>query len=224
MNTINQSYRPATYWPASLTPEQLLSRIRGQRRQQIARELYENSGFTALNEFLVKEGLAEDERAAWGAVGPWNMGGEYLPELDAGEVEIARISMASTTSDQISVRARQQDGSIRYRIVGEYEEEEGMRLIMPFDTSEQPLTLGRLMELIDGACIPGDVYSGGVFTSSWEMTREFSTDEDEIVNFLSLSSPFYPEIDACYRELAENWLQERRLEEGYDLEEETEDA
>ena len=224
MNTIDLSYRPDTYWPDSLTPEQLLSRIRGQQRQQIARELYETSGFTALNEFLVKEGLAEAERAAWGAVGPWNMGGEYLPELDAGEIEIARISMDSTTGDQISVRARQHEGSIRYRIVGEYEDEEGMRLILSFDSSEQPLTLGRLMELIDGACIPGHVYSGGILTSSWEMTAEFSSDEDEIVSFLSLSSPFYAQIEACYRELAEDWLADRRREAGYDLEEETEDA
>ena len=37
MNTIDMSFRPDSYWPESLTPEQLLSRIRGRVRQDIAR-------------------------------------------------------------------------------------------------------------------------------------------------------------------------------------------
>jgi prepilin-type N-terminal cleavage/methylation domain-containing protein len=118
MKNFDLSFRPDTYWPESFTPEQLLSRIRGKQRQDIARQLYMEHGFTALNEFLVREGLSDDERSAWGAVGPWCMGGEYLPELGEGETEIARISLASTTSDQISVRARNDGELIRYRIVG----------------------------------------------------------------------------------------------------------
>jgi hypothetical protein len=31
MNNVDLSFRPDTYWPESLTPEQLLSRIRGKR-------------------------------------------------------------------------------------------------------------------------------------------------------------------------------------------------
>jgi hypothetical protein len=54
-----------------LTPEQLLSRIRGKRRQDIARELYKEFGFASLNEFLVRDGLSEEDRTAWGAAGPW---------------------------------------------------------------------------------------------------------------------------------------------------------
>ena len=117
MNNIDLSFRPDTYWPESLTPEQLLSRIRGKRRQDIARHLYREFGFTALNEFLVREGLSEEDRTAWSAGGPWCMGGEYLPEMEEGEVEIARISMESTTSDQVSVSARQVGDYIHYRIV-----------------------------------------------------------------------------------------------------------
>jgi hypothetical protein len=141
MRNVDRRFRPDTYWPKSLTPEQLLTRIRGKQRQDIARQLYRDGGFGALNAFLVKEGLAEDERSSWGAIGPWCMGGEYLPELDEGEVEIARISMASTTSDQISVRACQDGERIRYRIVGEYEEDETMRQQLPFDVTDRPLSL-----------------------------------------------------------------------------------
>ena len=148
MKSSDLSFRPDTYWPESLTPEQLLTRIRGKRRQDIARQLYKDYGFGALNAFLVKEGLDEDERSSWGAIGPWCMGGEYLPTLDEGEIEIARISLASTTSDQISVRARKDGERIRYRIVGEYEEDESMRHQLPFAVTDQPLSLGELMDMI----------------------------------------------------------------------------
>ena len=71
MSDIDLSFRPDTYWPESLTPEQLLTRIRGKRRQDIARELYKEFGFSALDEFLVREGLSTEARSAWGAAGPW---------------------------------------------------------------------------------------------------------------------------------------------------------
>ncbi|RLA50429.1 MAG: hypothetical protein DRR42_13145 [Gammaproteobacteria bacterium] len=208
MKSSDLSFRPDTYWPESLTPEQLLTRIRGKRRQDIARQLYRDYGFGALNAFLVKEGLAENERSSWGAIGPWCMGGEYLPELEEGEIEIARISMASTTSDQISVRACQDGEHIRYRIVGEYEEDESMRQQLPFDVTDRPLSLGDLMDIIEGARTSDSAHPGGIFSSSWAMMLEVTNAPDEIVGFLSVSSAFYPEIDPCYRALAEQWLQE----------------
>jgi hypothetical protein len=208
MNNIDLSFRPDTYWPDSLTPEQLLSRIRGKRRQDIARELYKEFGFTALNEFLVREGLSEEDRTAWGAAGPWCMGGEYLPELEEGEVEIARISLASTTSDQVSVRARQNGERIRYRIVGEYEEEESMRQQLPFDVTDQPLSLGELMDMVQGAKTSDSTCPVGIFSSSWIMMLEFAEGPEEIAGFLSVSSAFYPQIEACYDALAEQWLEE----------------
>ena len=57
----------------------------------------------------------------WGRLHPSNMGGEYLPLLRKGEVEIARISLQSVTADQISIRARRLSKRIGYRIVDEYE-------------------------------------------------------------------------------------------------------
>ena len=48
------------------------------------------------------------------------MGGEYLPKLEKGEVEIARISLRSVTADQISARARRIGAQIEYAIVDEY--------------------------------------------------------------------------------------------------------
>ena len=33
-------------------------------------------------------------------------------------------------------------------------------------------------------------------------------DPDEIIGFLSLSSPFYPQLGACYEALGAQWLEE----------------
>lgn len=208
MNSIDMDFKPDTYWPESLTPDQLLSRIRGKTRQDIARRIYEAQGFSGLNEFLVKEGLTDEERSAWGGVGPWCLGGEFLPALYNGEVEIARISLASTTSDQVSVRARKGDGVIRYRIVGEYEEDESMRYELPFEESEKPLTLTELIELIDGACHPEPWCPGGILTSNWTSMNDMGYGASEIIGFLSLSSSFYPQLGACYQALGERWLEE----------------
>ena len=206
MNTIDMSFRPDTYWPESLTPDQLLSRIRGKTRQDIARRIYEAQGFSGLNAFLVKDSLTGEERSAWGGVGPWCMGGEYLPALHEGEVEIARISLASTTSDQSSVRARQVNGAIHYRIVGEYEEEESMRYELPFEQSELPLTLAELIDLIDGACQLEPYCPGGILTSNWTAMSTWGYEAWEIIGFLSLSSPFYPQLGVCYGALGAQWV------------------
>ena len=48
------------------------------------------------------------------------MGGEYLPDYRANEVEIVRIELQSTTADVTSVRARlvgRKDPRIEYRVV-----------------------------------------------------------------------------------------------------------
>jgi len=137
--TIDLPFRPETYWPESLTPHQLLSRIQGRVRQDIARSFFIEQGFRGLNRFLAREELDEEQREAWGAIHPAFMGGEYLPSLKEGEVEIVRISLASVTADQISVRANRADRFIRYTVTSEYDDVEDMRYRLPFDQSERPL-------------------------------------------------------------------------------------
>ena len=78
------------------------------------------------------------------------MGGEYLPPLLDDEVEIARISLASVTADQTSVRAQRVAGGIAYRIVDEYGED-GTEYVCRPDRSDLPLTLAELVAMIDGA-------------------------------------------------------------------------
>ena len=143
------------------------------------------------------------------------MGGEFLPALAAGHVEIASVSMASTTSDQVSIRALREVDHIRYSIVGEYEDEEGMSYDLPFETSKSPLSMQELLAFMDGATYQNDLYPGGILSSSWFMMHEFGHDDVAGVSeFLSLSSPFYPDIDACYLQAAADWLADKQRQDA----------
>ena len=106
------------------------------------------------------------------------------------------------------MRARLGGERIRYRIVGEYEEEEAMRQQLPVDVTDQPLSLGELMDMIQGAKTSDTPCTVGIFSSSWTMMLEFADWPEEIAGFISVSSGFYPQIAACYEALAEQWLQE----------------
>ncbi|MDH3672661.1 MAG: hypothetical protein OES46_16135, partial [Gammaproteobacteria bacterium] len=163
-------------------------------------------GFRGLNSFLAREELGEGQREAWGAIQPDFMGGEYLPSLEAGEVEIVRISLVSVTADQISVRARRVDGFIRYSVASEYDDVEDMRYRLAFDQSERPLTLAELVQLIDGAYIPENIFPGGLITEPLELNYDSGADLDSLMGFISIDSPFYPELATYYARVVEEWV------------------
>jgi hypothetical protein len=73
------------------------------------------------------------------------MGGEYLPNYGRQEVEIARIALASTTSDVISLRARPSGLRIKYTLVDEYKTE----FQLPQETSSRPFSLRELIRFLD---------------------------------------------------------------------------
>jgi len=212
---MDEESRPNTYWPESLNQEQLLSRIKGRARQDIARRILHEEGFQGLNSFIAQETLSRTERDVWGSGHPWLMGGEYLPDLEDGEVEIVRIDLASTTRDQISVRAMRVDDRIRYRVVGEYEEP---LFQMPFSSSNKPLSLAELVELVDGTSQPGDIYPGGLVTANWEAGFDANQDVGEAMSFVSLKSDFYPDLGRYYELAAEDWIAAHKIdEEGLDM-------
>ena len=88
------------------------------------------------------------------------MGGNYLPDTEDGEVEIARIRIKSTTFDVTSVYARAEGGAIHYRVVDEYD---GDTLQGETEArTDKPMTLGEFTDffleawpLMDGqyACV-----------------------------------------------------------------------
>jgi hypothetical protein len=140
---IGLRYRPTSYFWATDHHIPLVSDIKGAER----RKLFEHAlrhGQINLAPDLQRHALLEDQRQALGRIHPVFMGGEYLPSAKGQEVEIARITIASTTQDVTSVYARRAGQRIHYRVVDEYNgdtlEGKGTR------TSTQPLTLVQLVD------------------------------------------------------------------------------
>jgi hypothetical protein len=139
-----------------------------------------------------------------GRLDPAFMGGEYLPDCGQGEVEIARVELASVMQDVISIRARRSRGRLSYRVVDEYPEDAGWT-IRPRSTAE-PLTLGELIRLIDGAS-NGDRGDRGTALADRfrNVNLERGDDPATIRHFVKVESDLYPELAAYYAWQAEQW-------------------
>ena len=209
---VDLSFRPATYWPKSLNREQLLSRVKGKARRDTARFILEQGpGFTSLNQFVSREGLPDEQRQTWGMIHPQFMGGEYLPDFRKKEVEIARISLASVTADQFSVRASRTKSGIRYRIVDEYQS----KFKQPITQSETPLSLGELITLIDKTKYVEYEYSDGLALSHLDYNYQACYNLEileSLEGFVSVESAFYPELGPYYDEMVKGWFEEHRRE------------
>ena len=132
---------------------------------------------------------------------PRNMGGEYLPPLRKGEVEIARISLESTTADQISVRARRGRERIRYRVVDEYMETS--TYVCHPASSDAPLSLRDLIGLMESASEGGSI----IFPILAMNSRD--SDPAELATFITVTSDFYADLGRYYRALIDAWLEQR---------------
>ncbi len=210
---IDLDYRPSSYFWARERGIPLISDIKGAER----RKLYEmalESGLTDLIEpGLLGHALPQEQRQAQGRIHPAFMGGEYLPSCRAGEVEIARITIASTTQDVTCVYARPVGRRIHYRVVDEYSGDtldgRGHR------TSTTPLSLKQLVDF---------------FLQSWDLPAcleaNFSGDgypREEVHGFVvDASSSFYAEFGELIHARIDEWL-EKVAPVGEDDEEEFDD-
>ena len=135
---------------------------------------------------------------AWRRLHPAALGGEYLAPRRETEIEIARITIKSTTYDVTSVYARIVGQRLRYRIVDEYD---GETLAGPVTrTSLHPLTLGAL---------------GKFFTTGWPLTlvlavNSFKGDPDGAVDFVRGESDYYPQFSAWVDAFAVAWALDRK--------------
>ena len=117
---IDQSYRPTNYFWAYDRGIRLASNIKGAERKALYERLLKEGDSGACDELLTQSSLTAEQRRR-ANVHPAFMGGEYLPDCDSNEVEIARITIASTTQDVTCVYAKRVTGGIDYRVVDEYE-------------------------------------------------------------------------------------------------------
>jgi hypothetical protein len=107
---IDLSYRPRTFFGPLPLETHLLARVTGHERRELLRARLA-TGDDGLPADLFASTLDDDVREAIGRIHPALMGGEFLPPLFDNEIEIARISLESTTADQISVRSTSQTAS-----------------------------------------------------------------------------------------------------------------
>jgi len=189
---IDLDFRPRSYfWPLSAETH-LLSTIKGAERRAMVETILNAGDLAALNEFITKSSLNQDERSAFGRLHPTFMGGEYLPDLQEGEIEIARINIASTTSDVTSVYAHRTEEGIGYRVVDEYNGDTLSGKTTRLST--QPLTLGELTEF---------------FLKAWPLQAVLDVndmEEEEAQRFVRPSSAFYPSFGSLIRQKIREWL------------------
>jgi hypothetical protein len=194
---IDLKYRPSSYFWAKERGIALISDIKGAERRKLYEMALQSGLANMVEPELLQHALPSDQRQAQGRIHPAFMGGEYLPNRRPGEVEIARITIASTTQDVTCVYARPVGQRIHYRVVDEYGGDtldgRGHR------TSLQPLTLKQLSDL---------------FLKSWDMIcclrANFESDgypRDFVHGFIvDASSSFYSEFGDLIHARIEEWL------------------
>ena len=194
---IDLDYRPRDYFWAAGLKIPLLSGIAGETRRQLIRELVATG--RPVPDGLDAPVLNQETRQEWGRVHPSHLGGEFLPLLRNGEVEIARISLASVTADQISVRARRSGKRIVYCVVDEYGSDIATYVCHPA-SSVSPLSLRDLIALMESAC-----EGGSIIFPILKMNLRDSAPE-ELEEFVTVTSDFYPDLGPYYRALTDAHL------------------
>ncbi len=134
----------------------------------------------------------------------FDLGREFLPDKAPSEVEIALLSLESVTGDVIAVTARRRGSRIVYRIEDEYE----THFHFKPKTSTRPLSMGELVALLDGAT--GHLAGATGLTSAYRNYNATWTNPERLVDFVIVTSVFYPELQAYYEEEAVEWLAEVR--------------
>ncbi len=188
--TINLDFRPTAYFDLSTEESKLLSKVKSVVLRKEIQELFREGRYEAVDE-LLKSAMSRDDQKALEAFHPMYMGGNYLPDLQDDEVEIARVLLESVTRDVTVVFARRDKGGICYRLVDEYESD------WPEIQSDKALSL---RELID------------YFFENWPILGHlkdcYRDDLARCLDFISGESDFYSEFDEACRQTVIEYFSE----------------
>jgi len=202
---VDLDFRPASYYADASPLTAIVQNIAGTQRRAMARDFVDGDAAERLGDLddaLLADRVSDDTRDSLGAMHPSFMGGEYLPVRARGEVEIARIELASTTADVISLTARRQGDRWRYRMVDEYESAYQLRPA----SSRQLLSLRQLIGLLESA-EGGLADTEGLGMVRFWVKRELDDEQefDDAVSFVSVSSEVYLELEAYYDTYVAEW-------------------
>lgn len=231
--SIDLNFRPTSYADFDDPVALALNGIKGQRRREMVRDMLTTEGeqretFDALLG-PIEDGILEED-APEGFVqnlnqsfGPSWLGGEYLPNLGRGEAEIARIVIQSVLLDVYSVRARFTGSIYHYRFV----DEDGGRYRIRPRTSKRPLTLRKLVHLIDTVRWGEDDdpvveesqlekdeddidYDQYPWVEGWWWQQwHYEEPLEECTDFARVESEQYPDLANYYEERAAVWREAR---------------
>ena len=93
-----------------INPERFISNVKGAVLKARLETLSKEGRHQEVASLLGQEGISPADIKALERVHPMFMGGNYLPDTEDGEVEIARIEIASTTRDVTCVFANRERG------------------------------------------------------------------------------------------------------------------
>jgi hypothetical protein len=225
--------RPDSYWDVGDPVVAITASIRGELRRRLVTDLLtgeaERHGVGAweLEGFSLDADLLADETEEGALerrcrIHPWFRGGEHLPALLPGEVEIARVVVWKADLLIVSVRARRDaDGTIRYRVVDEI----GTRYCHHPRQSAAPLTALELVRFIDGLRVHGWRFITSDFVQTLRCDHmaapESGQDLRRAARLVTVSSPFYPGIGDLYALRAIEWAEDcirevrERVEQGW---------
>jgi hypothetical protein len=203
LQPIDYDYRPASYWaPQNL--HQVVANIKGAERKNAALRLIDEARLEEASAVILADAVSEETRNLASKVHPSLMGGEYLPDYQTSEAEIARVTMASLTQDVISIRARSAQGQIGYRAVDEYDSQ----IRIEPNRSKRPLSLRQLVRLIDtGASDELGPIGLGIIQIQFDCTEQPA---ESFVDFLEFTSEFYPDLANHYRFATLRWVEQNR--------------
>jgi hypothetical protein len=197
MTTPDPNFRPANlFWPLPLRTH-ILATVKGAERREAVERYLDGDGLSEVPAELLGSALSEETRKYLGSLHPSLMGGEYLPDHAEGELEVARVTLASTMQDVVSVYARRDEAGLAYRVVDEYE---GDTLTgNNARVAPGPLSLRELTDFLLGAW---DLF--GV------LEMNFADGGDECcMDFFHGSSAFYPDFGAYLEGRVRDRLQDQ---------------
>lgn len=198
------SFRPKSYFDDLTLEQKLRSNIKGQLRGKMVASTIRNR---AVPSPLMRSELDDPLKTEQGRIHPWMMGGEYLPKLLANEVELCRVVLKSTTMDVASFRVRKQKYRFVYRIVDEYSN----TFILKQKTSIRPLSMGEVVEILDTSQMilyDSGEEEVGMVRPHIVFWKEYGEEKNEVVDFVTVESPFYPELETYYDRQKEIWFDE----------------
>ena len=203
-SSIDLDYRPDTYFRPRKLERYLLSKVKGAVLRKNLQALFDAGRHAEVRNLLTTERLSAADRKALESFHPMFMGGNYLPDTEDGEVEIARISIKSTTYDVTCVYARPDGGAIHYRVVDEYG---GETLQGTTETrTDKPMAVGEFADFFLGAWPLIDV-----------LEMNFENDRAASLDFFSAESEFYPDFDRlCRQRVIEHFPEQEEEDDAED--------